>query len=547
MSERIYACLLSFYPAHFREAFGDEAMQLFRDRARDERGPLRKLRLWMDIAADLASSLPRAHSQAEQVLAGAPAPGLGEAPRFHVLEPASPRPGAIAYGGMLSALAFGLLLMWFGYGRNYRVLNTWQGPTKHDLYGRATGQPAQFASGRVATGNWRAPIAAAESEIEAPGRSARVVLSSWVSAAGPSGFQSAQLASPGGQATVEAQAAQPRVQDATAAMIEAIDAHKIVLFGEVHGNKQEYEWLCSLVKNRRFADGVDDIVVEFGNSLYQKSVDRYIAGEDVPIEQVQKAWRNTVGSFGPPSPVYGWFYKAVRESNLERRGGHQIRLLLCDPYGDWDKIKDAEDLGPYLAHRDEWYAQVVKDEVLARHHRALLIMGEGHFLRRHGPGLIEGEIRAAGADPYLVIFATNAVGGYDDLDKRFDSWKLPAIVPLAGNWVGALPAMPAVSGGLAPANPLKLADAADAIFYAGSRDVLTEVNMPPSELDGTPYGKELVRRMTIETGQTIEFTQRPEEPQFPPPHPQAGAAGRQALPPMPKSIHDPLPPRPPSQ
>jgi hypothetical protein len=69
-------------------------------------------------------------------------------------------------------------------------------------------------------------------------------------------------------------------------------------------------------------------VVEFGNSLYQKSVDRYIAGDDVPFEQVQKAWRNMIGTVGPVSPVYGWFYKAVRESNLQRRGGHQIRLQL---------------------------------------------------------------------------------------------------------------------------------------------------------------------------------------------------------------------------
>jgi hypothetical protein len=254
-----------------------------------------------------------------------------------------------------------------------------------------------------------------------------------------------------------------------------------------------------------------------------------------------------VGSFGPPSPVYESFYKAVRESNLQHRGGHQIRLLLGDPYGDWDKILNAEDLGPFLTHREEWYAQVVKDEVLAKHHRALLIMGEGHFLRRNGPGYIEHELRAAGSDPYLVVFGTNAVGPYDNLDPRFVSWPIPAIVSLSGNWVGSLPAMPVVSGGLAPASSLKLADAADAIFYAGSRDLLTEVNMPKSELDGTSYGKELARRIMMETGQTIEFTEQPEQPQFRQPHPQAGAGGQHSLPQPPKSIHDPLPPRPPSQ
>ena len=37
MSEKIYAWLLRLYPSRFREAYGDEAVQLFRDRARDEK------------------------------------------------------------------------------------------------------------------------------------------------------------------------------------------------------------------------------------------------------------------------------------------------------------------------------------------------------------------------------------------------------------------------------------------------------------------------------------------------------------------------------
>jgi hypothetical protein len=113
------------------------------------------------------------------------------------------------------------------------------------------------------------------------------------------------------------------------------------MFGEIHGNKQEYEWLRSLVTTPEFADRVDDIVMEFGNSLYQKSVDRYIAGEDVPVEQAQKAWRNTVGAIGAPSPVSGWLYEAVRETNMKRRGKHQMRVLCGDPYIDWEKVKSA--------------------------------------------------------------------------------------------------------------------------------------------------------------------------------------------------------------
>lgn len=266
------------------------------------------------------------------------------------------------------------------------------------------------------------------------------------------------------QRRAAATSGQVKPQNATQAMIEAISSHQIVMFGETHGNEQEYEWLCRLVKTPAFADRLDDIVVEFGNSLYQKTVDRYIAGENIPQAQVEKAWRNLIGAVGPVSPVYGWFYQAVRESNLERHDGHKIRLLLGDPYGDWSKINNAEDLGSYLGHRDQWYAEVVKEEVVARHHHALLIMGAGHFVRRNGPGLVEQAIRATGVQPYLVVFGTNAVGGYDDLDHRFDAWSLPAIVPLSGNWVGELPANPVLTGGEVAPNPQKMEDVADAML-----------------------------------------------------------------------------------
>ena len=344
-----------------------------------------------------------------------------------------------------------------------------------------------------------------------------------------------------------AQVRQPDPQPATTAVLRAFDTHNIVMFGEYHGCKQEHEWLRELAGTPEFADRVDDIVVEFGNSLFQKSVDRYIAGENIPFAQVQQAWRNVAGSFGPPPPVYEAFYKAVRDVNVKRKGKHQLRLVLGDPYADWDVIKDREDLGPFLANRDSWFASVVKDEVLAKKRRALLIMGWGHFLRRNGPGGIEKELRAAGANTYLIVFGTNAVGGYDDLDKRFDAWRLPAIVELRSNWVGDLPAMPVLMGGTAPPTPLKLGEAADALLYVAPRDALTQVYMPRSELDGTPYGKELDRRMMIQVGRTMNLAHDTEEaPLFGRPS-SSNRGGSPPLPPSSKSIHDPLPPRPPSR
>lgn len=329
-------------------------------------------------------------------------------------------------------------------------------------------------------------------------------------------------------ASLPAFGGQPQLENAASAMIQLFHSHDIVMFGEVHDNEQEYEWLCKLVKTPGFAGDVDDIVVEFGNALYQKTVDRYVAGENVPFDEVQLAWRNMVADAEPVSPVYGWLYEAVREANMQRQGKRGIRLLMGSPPGDWSKIKNSADLAPYEAEREQWYAQVVKTEVLAKRHRALLIMGAGHFLRGHdqalqfelaaqqhrdvpldkahlGPGYIERELRAAGANPYLVVFGTNAIDDRGDVDRRFDSWPVPVIVPLSGNWVGALPAQPVMSGGQLPAIPLTLADQADALFYVAPCSVLRTLYLSYAELDGTPYEREMIRRDIILLGHPLTF------------------------------------------
>ena len=72
---------------------------------------------------------------------------------------------------------------------------------------------------------------------------------------------------------------------------------------------------------------------------------------------------------------------------MDHPGKRGIRLLMGSPPGDWSKIKNTANLAPYEAEREQWYANVVKTEVLAKHHRALLIMGAGHFLRGHNQAL----------------------------------------------------------------------------------------------------------------------------------------------------------------
>jgi hypothetical protein len=59
MSEKLFRLLLHLYPLHFRDSYGDEALQLFRD----EKGPSATLRLWFDLVCDFIVTVPCEYSR----------------------------------------------------------------------------------------------------------------------------------------------------------------------------------------------------------------------------------------------------------------------------------------------------------------------------------------------------------------------------------------------------------------------------------------------------------------------------------------------------
>src|SRR5208282_5740167 len=85
----------------------------------------------------------------------------------------------------------------------------------------------------------------------------------------------------------------PKPQDATNAILAAFDKYEVVGMGAGHGNKDLDDLILHLVRDPAFPTKVDDIAVECGNSLYQPILDRYIAGDEVPLSEVRQVWRNT--------------------------------------------------------------------------------------------------------------------------------------------------------------------------------------------------------------------------------------------------------------
>ena len=57
-------------------------------------------------------------------------------------------------------------------------------------------------------------------------------------------------------------------------------------FSASHGNKDVDDFLLDLVRNGALPGVVDDIAIECGNAFYQGVLDQYIAGDDVPLDDV---------------------------------------------------------------------------------------------------------------------------------------------------------------------------------------------------------------------------------------------------------------------
>jgi hypothetical protein len=115
MSEKIYAWLLRLYPTSFQKAYGAEALQIFRDRARDEKGLLAGLRLWLDLLGDLAISVPRCYRTFPSAFPAAK-PCAGGAPSFLILEDEPLSFGSLFYGGIASVVFYGFLLFLVSHG-----------------------------------------------------------------------------------------------------------------------------------------------------------------------------------------------------------------------------------------------------------------------------------------------------------------------------------------------------------------------------------------------------------------------------------------------
>src|SRR5687767_1145430 len=173
-------------------------------------------------------------------------------------------------------------------------------------------------------------------------------------------------------------AAQVRLPDEAAgvdavagALVSAFDQTDIVALGEAHGRTLDSDLRIAMVRHPDFAKKVRSIVVEFGSTTEQSTLDRYIRGENVSRAQLEQVWKTTPQSRNGVwnSSIYADFFAAVRDVNARVPAGARIRVFGGDP-GPGDNRS-----------RETAAVAVLKEQVLEKKGKALVIYGAAHFYR----------------------------------------------------------------------------------------------------------------------------------------------------------------------
>lgn len=225
-------------------------------------------------------------------------------------------------------------------------------------------------------------------------------------------------------------------RDVQSAILAAFDRYEVVGgMSPAHRVKDVDDFLIALIRNPGLPNKVQDIAVECGNSLYQPILDRYIAGEDVPLSDMQQVWRNTTQPNCGFSTFYEELFPLVRQINQKLPRAKKLRVLACDPPVDWSKVKSPQDLIPFM-DRDANIASVMEKEVLSKHRKALMLFGVTHMM--HGGGAVGIYETKYPNVTFVIADHWGFAKDNDELEKRMALWPVPSLTPIAGTWLDDL-------------------------------------------------------------------------------------------------------------
>lgn len=292
-----------------------------------------------------------------------------------------------------------------------------------------------------------------------------------------------------GQQQIKPRGSKPIPEAAIPAILTAFDKYEVVAMPEDHGLKDLDDLIFALIRNPAFPDKVNDVVVECGNSLYQPLLDRYIAGEDVPLTEAHKVWRIPPLCSGWGSGFFEQLYPLLRAINQKLPPQKRLRVLTGGLPIDPEKVKSFQDilkLGP----RDAHIASIMEKEVLSKHRKALMLFGTFHLLHMT-------EVRASAVSMYekdypdVTFVISELIAADAEVSAALANWPNPSVARAKGTWLGALD----LGHFLPPATRIDekdcsvhnefpkhlqkpMEDLVDALLYLGPKDLALKEQFP---------------------------------------------------------------------
>ena len=285
--------------------------------------------------------------------------------------------------------------------------------------------------------------------------------------------------------------------DPVTAIVDAFHSYSIVALGEPHGNEQAAAFRVALIRDPRLRARVNDIVIESGNSRFQDVVDAFVSGRSVPDARLRQVWQDTtVANFVWERPIYEQFLRAVRGVNVPLPKPKQLRVLLGDPPIDWSAVHTTDDLRRWQVQRDSSAASIVRDQVLAKGRRALVIYGEAHLWRHSGDNNLVSRLEGDGTRVFTI--STPILTDLASVQPSVSGWPRPSVALLAGTLIGAQNFQRLF--GFPGADAARYEDQADAVLYVGSPSSMTTSRLPAALCADGQYVAMRVARMALDSG-----------------------------------------------
>lgn len=285
--------------------------------------------------------------------------------------------------------------------------------------------------------------------------------------------------------------------DAVPAIIDLFKTYQVVAMGEgPHGNLEGAAFRLKLIRDPRFAETVNDILVESGTARYQDVMDRFIRGENVPRDELRRTWEDTTNpGTNWEKPIYQEFYTAVRAINRSRPRDKQVRVLLGDPPIAWEFVRNRNDLRRWNMQRDAHAFAVLKRESLSKNRRALVIYGDGHLQGRgFKPKSLTVLVDGNGTK---MITVSPRYGDLIKIQPSVAKWKTPSFAMVRGTTIGKkyyaqfYPLPPAPGW-----NTVLMEDQFDAVVYLGPKQP-TLAMLPKNLCLDEAYMKMRLARLNI--------------------------------------------------